>query len=135
MEYYQHAYTIGREIKDIFAILCICSNNNQKLFIDESIALHNHSDNIYSFVLNCVSTYMGKDYAKGESYIFGPIQKYEQNFLKKEKIKQIDHCCSILNLSNVPQYFYGEFQSDFSKYGRSDNYINNPKNIEISKII
>ena len=98
MEYYQHAYTISRTVKDLFGIIGICSNSNQKVFMEESMAIHNHVDNIYSFVVNCLSTYMEKEYAKGESYIFGPIQYHEQDWLKKEGKTVVDHPSSILKL-------------------------------------
>lgn len=134
MEYYQHAYTISRKFEDIFAIICICSNSNQKVFIEESKAIHNHSENIYSFVINCISNYQQESYAKGNSYIFGPIQYHEQDWLKKEGYEIDNHACSILKLSNKPQYFYGEFTNNFSRFGRSDYYLNNPKNIEIGNL-
>ena len=135
LEYYCHAYTIARKYNDIFAIICICSNSNQKVFIEESKALHNHSENIYSFVVNCISNYQNEEYAKGNTYIFGPIQYHEQDWLKKEKFDIENHSCSILKLSNEPEYFYGEFTNNFSRFGRSDNYKNNPKNIEIGKLM
>lgn len=130
MEYYQHAYIISRKYKDIFAIICICSNSNQKVFLEESKALHNHSENIYSFVINCVSNYQKKEYAKGNTYIYGPIQYHEQDWLKKEGFVIDNHSCSILQLSNKKEYFYGEFTNNFSRFGRSDYYLNNPKKIE-----
>ena len=135
MEYYAHAYTISRKYEDIFAIICICSNSNQKVFIEESKALHNHSENIYSFVINCISNYQKEEYAKGNTYIYGPIQYHEQDWLKKEGFELENHSCSILKLSNKPEYFYGEFTNNFSRFGRSDNYQNNPKNIEIGNLM
>lgn len=134
MEYYQHAYTISRKYDDIFAIICICSNSNQKVFIEESKALHNHCENIYSFVINCISNYQKEEYAKGNTYIFGPIQYHEQDWLGKEGFDIDNHSCSILKLSNNPEYFYGEFTNNFSRFGRSDYYLNNPKNIEIGNL-
>lgn len=134
MEYYQHAYTISRKYNDIFAIVCICSNSNQKVFIEESKAIHNHCENIYSFVINCISNYQKEEYAKGNTYIFGPIQYHEQDWLKKEGYDIENHSCSILKLSNKPEYFYGEFTNNFSRFGRSDYYLNNPKNIEIGTL-
>lgn len=134
MEYYQNAYNIARENPDIFAIICICSNNNPKVFLEETRAIHNHCENLYTFMINCVSNYMGKPYAKGQSYIYGPIQKHEQEWLIKEGISVDNHCSSILNLTQEAEYFYGEFINNFSRFGRSDLYENNPKNIEIGKI-
>ena len=129
-----HAYTISRKFDDIFAIICICSNSNQKVFIEESKALHNHSENIYSFVINCISNYQKEEYAKGNTYIYGPIQYHEQDWLRKEGYDIDNHSCSILKLSNNPEYFYGEFTNNFSRFGRSDYYLNNPKNIETGSL-
>lgn len=134
MEYYQNAYYLARDNPDIFAIVCICSNNNSQVFKEETRALHNHCENIYTFMVNCISNYMGNSYAKGESYIYGPIQRHEQAWLEKDGYVLDSHCSSILNLSNEPEYFYGEFKSNFSRFGRSDEYENNPRNIEIGKI-
>lgn len=134
MEYYQHAYRIARECSDIFAIICICSNSNQKVFLEETKALSNHVENIYSFVVNCVSNYTGKKYAKGNSYIFGPVQRHERDWLLKEGKYIEEHNCSIVSLSSSSEYFYGEFDNSFSRFGRSDFYKNNPKNLEVGKI-
>jgi len=134
MEYYQHAYTISRKYDDIFAIICICSNSNQKVFVEESKALHNHSENIYSFIINCISKYQKEEYARGNTYIFGPIQHREQAWLRKEGFDIENHPCSILKLSNNPKYFYGEFTNNFSWFERSNCYLNNPQNIEIGEL-
>ncbi len=134
MEYYQNAYYIARNDPNLFGILCICSNNNPKVFLDESRVVHNHCENIYTFMVNCVSTYKGVSYGTGESYIYGPIQQHEREWLKKEGIISDEHPSSILKLGNDSEYFYGEFINDFSRFGRSDNYLNNPKMIEVGKI-
>lgn len=131
MEYYQNAYYIAREVPDLFGFVCICSNNNPKVFLDESRAIHNHRENIYTFMVNCVSTYKSEDYGKGESYVFGPIQGHEKEWLQKEGVQTDDHCSSILKMSKEPGYFYGEFMNKFSRFGRSDDYLNNPRNVEI----
>ena len=131
MEYYQHAYRIARDVPDIFGIVCICSNSNQKVFLEETMALNNHMETVYSFVLNCVSNYMGREYAKGESYVFGPISRHEQDWLKIEGKDIYDHNSAILHLGCDPEYFYGEFDNSFSRFGRSDRYQNNPRNLEI----
>lgn len=134
MEYYNVAYYVARSIKDVFAIVSPCSNNNPKVFKTESNAIHNHNENIYSFVVNCVSDYNGVPYAKGESYVYGPIQYHEKDWLKLEGITCDEHPSSILTLDNNPGYFYGEFTNDLVPYGRSDNYYNNPKNILVKKL-
>ncbi len=134
MEYYQHAYRIAREVDDIFGIFCIASNSNQRVFLEETKAIHNHQDDVYSFVLNGVTTYQGKSYGKGFSYIFGPIQYHEQEWLQKEGKKVLDHTCSIGMLSSEPEYFVGEFTNHFSRFGRSDRYIQNPLCFKTGKI-
>jgi len=134
MEYYQHAYMIARFIPDLFGIVCICSNNNAKVFIEESKAIHNHNENIYTFMINAVSTYKGEEYAKGISYIFGPIQGHEKEWLEMEGVTSLDHVSSILKLGSEEEYFYGEFLNDFSRFGRSDNYINSPRNVEVGTL-
>lgn len=134
MEYYQNAYYIARSVSDLFGIICICSNNNPQVFLDESRAIHNHQENIYTFMINCVSTYQGKPYGRGQSYIYGPIQGHEKEWLLKEGVIMDEYVSSILKLGNESEYFYGEFINDFSRFGRSDDYLNNPKNIEVGMI-
>lgn len=129
MEYYHVAYYLARKFKDIFAFISPCSNNNQKVFIEETRALHNHNENVYSFVVNCISDYNNKSYAKGRSYIYGPIQYHEKEWIRKEGICNDSHNSSILNLDELPSYFYGEFTNNLISYGRSDRYSNNPKKI------
>ena len=45
-----------------------------------------------------VQTEMSKkeEYAKGNTYVFGPIQYHEQDWLKKEGFDLENHSCSIL---------------------------------------
>lgn len=132
MEYYHVAYYLARKYPDIFALISPCSNNNQSVFIEESKALHNHNENIYSFVVNCISDYNDKSYAKGESYIYGPIQHHEKEWLKKEGMESDKHNSSILALNGESSYFYGEFTNNLVPYGRSDRYINNPKKVLVN---
>lgn len=127
MEYYKQAYYIARSIPDLFGIICICSNNNVGVFLDETKAIHNHNENIYTFMINSVNIYMGKKYALGESYVYGPIQGHEKEWLVKEGISMDEQ-------GSDEEYFYGEFMSDFSRFGRSDNYVNSPKSIEVGLI-
>lgn len=134
MEYYHLAYYIAREYPDIFALISPCSNNNPKVFQMESNALHNHNENIYSFVVNSVSNYNHQKYGKGQSYIYGPIQYHEKDWLSQENILSTTHPSSILTLDDSPSYFYGKFTNNLVPYGRSDNYENNPKNILVKKI-
>lgn len=134
MEYYKMAYYIARNCSDLFGAICICSNNNVKVFLEETRAIHNHVENFYTFMVNSVNTYRGFDYATGESYVYGPIQGHEKEWLIKEGIKLDNHVSSILKLGNDAEYFYGEFLSDFSRFGRSDGYFNNPKGIEVGML-
>lgn len=130
MEYYHAAYYIARNSKlNKDAILVApCSNSKVDLFLDETKAIHNHNEKIYSFVINCISKYNDKDYGMGMSYIYGPIQKTEKNWLKQEGINSDNHNCSIIKCSNTPQYIYGEFTMEhLSNFGRSDSYRNTPK--------
>ncbi|MCM1052547.1 MAG: hypothetical protein NC483_01030 [Ruminococcus sp.] len=134
MEYYQNAYYIAREAPGLFGIVCICSNNNPKVFLEESRVIHNHVEDIYTFMINSVSNYQGKPYGKGESYIYGPIQGHEKEWLLKEGVMMDDHACSILKLGESSEYFYGEFRQGFSRFGRSDEYLNNPRGVEVGTV-
>ncbi len=135
MEYYHTAYYIARNIKDVFAIISPCVNNNINVFLEETKAIHNHNENIYSFIVNCVSTLDKEIYSTGNSYVFGPIQHHEKDWLKLENINSEKHNASILTLPKTNSYFYGEFRNNLTPYGRSDNYENNPKNIKVSSIL
>ena len=76
MEYYHLAYYIARNKelqKDLFGIFAICSNSNTHVFEEETICIHNHTENLYTFVLNCTGTYQAKPYGDGNSYIYGQI--------------------------------------------------------------
>jgi hypothetical protein len=129
MEYYHVAYYIARNSKlNKDAILVSpCSNSKVDLFLDETKSIHNHNEKIYSFVINCISKYNDKIYAVGKSYIYGPIQKTEQNWLKQGGIKIDNHNCSIITADDQPRFIYGEFALEhFSNYGRSDSYRNTP---------
>lgn len=130
MEYYHAAYYIARDSKlNKNAILVApCSNSKVDLFLDETKSIHNHNEKIYSFVINCISKYNDKDYGMGMSYIYGPIQKTEKNWLKQEGINSDNHNCSIIKADNKPRYIYGEFAlNTLSNFGRSDSYRNTPK--------
>lgn len=140
MEYYHIAYYLARNenLKDkLFGIFAICSNSNTKVFEQETICIHNHNESLYTFVLNCVGTYKGEDYADGRSYLYGPVSGHEKEWLRKEKIESKENVCHILSLSKEePQYLYGEFilPERLSRYGRSDKYINNPRQIKVERL-
>lgn len=130
MEYYHVAYYIARnsKINKNAILVAPCSNSKVDLFLDETKAIHNHNEKIYSFVINCISKYNNKEYGVGKSYIYGPIQKTEKNWLKQEGIDADNHNCSIINADDKPRYIYGEFALDnLSNFGRSDSYRNTPK--------
>ena len=140
MEYYHTAYYIARDenLKDnLFGIFAICSNSNTKVFEQETECIHNHNESIYTFVLNCVGTYMQKSYADGKSYVYGPVSIHEKEWLKKEGINTKNNVCHIFSLKeNQAMYAYGEYllSENLSKFGRSDKYQNNPRNIKINKL-
>ncbi|MCI9178324.1 MAG: hypothetical protein HFJ28_07290 [Clostridia bacterium] len=140
MEYYHLAYYIARNPelqKDLFGILAICSNSNTHVFEEETICIHNHMENLYSFVLNCTGTYQEKPYGDGKSYIYGPISIHEKDWLKQEGVDNKKHACHILSLpKDIAQYVYGEFYfpENLSKFGRSDSYINNPRNLIVENL-
>lgn len=140
MEYYHAAYYIARNEKlknKLFGIFAICSNSNTHVFEEETVCIHNHNESLYTFVLNCVSTYKGEDYGDGKSYIYGPVSVHEKEWLVKEGIESKKNACHILSLpKDTAQYVYGEFVSyeNLSRFGRSDKYLNSPRNITVNKI-
>lgn len=134
MEYYNLAYYLAREDKDIFALVCPCCNNKMNLFKMESQAIHNHNENIYSIVVNSFGTYNEKPFATGESYIYGPIQRQEKLWLSEDGIINDNHNSSILNLGDKASYFYGEFTNNLKRFGRSDDYINNPRKVKVKML-
>ena len=139
LEYYKVAYMIARNeklAKDLFGFIVPCSNSNPKVFIEESKAIHNHNENIYSFISNRVKK--NGEYGYGKSYTFGPIQYHEKDWLAYEGIMSEDHNSSIVTLdSGTPSYIYGRYAipSKISRFGRSDFYINTPLDVEVEKII
>lgn len=141
MEYYNLAYYVARNAKfkeNLFGIFTICSNSNTHVFEEETIVTHNHNEAIYTFMLNCISKYKGEDYGDGQSYIYGPISVHEKEWLEKEGIRVKKNPTHVLSLSETEaQYVYGEFIASerLSRFGRSDCYINNPRNVEVSNIL
>lgn len=139
LEYYETAYSIARNYElssNLFGFIVPCSNSNPKVFIDESKALHNHNEYIYSFVCNRIKNDGMSGY--GKSYIFGPIQYHEKDWLKEEGIISEEHNSSILTLDScTPSYAYGKFACGklLSRFGRSDLYINTPKNVIVKNLI
>ena len=140
MEYYHAAYYISRnnELRDgLFGIFAICSNSNTHVFEEETVCIHNHNESLYTFVLNCVSTYQGKNYGDGSSYIYGSVSIHEKDWLREEGIESKKNVTHILSLScDKSQYMLGEFvfQENLSRFGRSDKYLNNPRNVIIQDL-
>lgn len=140
MEYYHAAYYIARNKelqKDLFGIFAVCSNSNTRVFEEETVCIHNHNENLYTFVLNAVSTYQGKSYGDGKSYIYGPISIHEKEWLREEKIESKKNVCHVLSLSSEnAEFVYGKFlfPENLSRFGRSDKYINNPRDIILSNL-
>lgn len=140
MEYYHTAYYIARneKLKDnLFGIFAICSNSNTRVFEEETVCIHNHNENIYTFVVNCVSTYKNESYGDGKSYIYGPVSGHEKEWLIKEGIESKKNVSHLLSLSSQKaQYIYGKFAfaEKLSKFGRSDNYLNNPRDIMVADL-
>lgn len=140
MEYYHAAYYLARnrELKDkLFGIFTICSNSNTRVFEEETVCIHNHNENLYTFTLNCVSTYQNENYGDGKSYIYGPVSVHEKEWLRKEGIESKKNVCHILSLSEEKaQVVYGEFvfPENLSKFGRSDNYLNNPRDLMVKDL-
>lgn len=137
MEYYNMAYYIARDNKynqGLFGFVVTCSNSNSNVFIQESMAIHNHNDKIYSFVCNTLSKYNAKNYGDGNSYVFGPSQNHEKEWLGEQKILNNNHVSSIVNIgSKGKKYLYGEYLIPdlINRFGRSDFYLNTPQNIKI----
>lgn len=140
MEYYNLAYYVARneQYKDnLFGTFTICSNSNTHVFEEETAVIHNHNEAIYTFMLNCISTYKGEDYGDGQSYIYGSISVHEKEWLEKEKIRVKKNPNHILSLSETnAQYIFGEFiiSERLSRFGRSDSYINNPRMLEVNNL-
>jgi len=139
LEYYEASYLIARTLSlssDLFAFISPCSNSNPKVFMDESKALHNHNEFVYSFVCNRIKGDGTKGY--GKSYIYGPIQYHEKDWLTEEGIFSDEHNASILILdSGTPSYAYGKFACgrSLSRFGRSDCYLNTPKDVCVKNLI
>lgn len=140
MEYYHTAYFIARNesLKDnLFGIFAICSNSNTRVFEEETTVIHNHNEELYTFTLNCISNYKGENYGDGKSYIYGPISGHEKEWLVKEGIESKKNVCHVLSLSkDEAQFVYGEFvfPEKLSRFGRSDKYISNPRNITVENL-
>lgn len=140
MEYYHLAYYVARNLRyreNLFGIFTICSNSNTHVFEEETIVTHNHNESFYTFMLNCVSTYKGEDYGDGQSYIYGPVSVHEKEWIEKEGVNTKRNPMHILSLSKTKaECVYGEFivPEALSRFGRSDNYSNNPRNIVVSDL-
>lgn len=140
MEYYHAAYYIARNRglnSDLFGIFAICSNSNTKVFEEETVCIHNHNERIYTFVLNCVGTYQEQKYADGKSYIYGPVSIHEKEWLRAEQIESKKNVSHILSMSaEKAQFVFGKFvfTEELSRFGRSDSYLNNPRDIVVNDI-
>ncbi|MBO5179656.1 MAG: hypothetical protein J6B87_04855 [Clostridia bacterium] len=140
MEYYHTAYYIARNRglnSDLFGIFAICSNSNTRVFEEETVCIHNHNERIYTFVLNCVGTYQGKKYADGKSYIYGPVSIHEKEWLIEEMIESKQNVSHILSMSaERAQFVFAKFvfAEELSRFGRSDSYLNNPRDIVVKDI-
>lgn len=140
MEYYHAAYYIARDEKlqnKLFGIFTVCSNSNTHVFEEETVCIHNHNENLYTFTLNCISTYKGESFGDGKSYIYGPVSGHEKEWLVKEGIESKKNICHVLSLSKEnSQYVYGKFvfSENLSKFGRSDKYLNNPRDIIVNNL-
>lgn len=140
MEYYHAAYYIARNRErntELFGIFAICSNSNSRVFEEETVCIHNHNERIYTFVLNCVGTYQGQKYADGQSYIYGPVSIHEKEWLRAEKIASKQNVSHILSMSaEKAQFLFGKFvfSEELSRFGRSDSYLNNPRDIVVKNI-
>jgi len=138
LEYYEVAYLIARNPElssNLFGFIVPCSNSNPKVFMEETRAIHNHNEYIYSFVCNEIKDDGNSGY--GKSYIYGPIQYHEKDWLTEEGISSDEHNASILMLdSSSPSYAYGKFAAgkDLSRFGRSDSYMSTPKNIIVKTL-
>lgn len=138
LEYYEVAYQIARDPNlshDLFGFIVPCSNSNPKVFMDESRAIHNHNEYSYSFVCNRIKDDGSGRY--GKSYIYGPIQYHEKDWLTEEGITSDEHNASILTLDVLtPSYAYGNFAAgkSLSRFGRSDSYMNTPKDIIVKNL-
>lgn len=134
-EYYNVAYMVSRSerySKNLFGFIVPCANNNTKVFLDESKAIHNHNSEIYSFVVNAVGTYSGKNYAKGESYIFGKISPFEKECANYPRI---EHAGNICYLDEGAYLVSGQFLiQNYSPFYRSDNFYFTPKNFTVKNL-
>lgn len=140
MEYYHAAYYIARDEKlknKLFGIFTVCSNSNTHVFEEETVCIHNHNESLYTFTLNCISTYKGESFGDGKSYIYGPVSGHEKEWLVKEGIESKKNTSHVLSLSkDTSQFVYGKFivPENLSRFGRSDKYLNNPRDIIVKNL-
>ena len=134
-EYYKVAYFIARDevkSKNLFGFLVPCANNNNEVFLTESKAIHNHCDNVYSFVVNSSAYYNEEKYSSGGSYVFGKMSVYERDCGCENRIK---HPSNICYLDEGSYLIDGEFLfKDSSLFYRSDDFRHTPKNLKIERI-
>ena len=137
MEYYNSAYFISRSKKynsNLFGILCPCSSSNMSLFEQETIAINNHREDVYTFLCNRISP-KGKSTTKGGSYIYGMISRIEKDFIRQMYSGyKLEHICGIVKLGSDPTWVYGEYAipEGVSPFGRSDRFMRTPMNLTVS---
>lgn len=135
-EYYRTAYYLARDKtinKKLFGFLVPSANNNLDVFMEESVALHNHNDKVYSFVVNSKASYNDKDYAEGGSYIFGAMSKYEREVNNIQTLKNKSN--NIVLVDDDPCLIYGEYLiNPKTWFYRSDEYKHTPKNLEVIRL-
>ena len=134
-EYYNTAYMIARNSrysKNLFGFIVPCANNNTKVFLEESRAIHNHNSEIYSFVVNAVGTYSGKNYAKGESYVFGKVSPFEKECATYSRLEHPGNICYLDDGAYLVTANY--LMQNYSPFYRSDNFYFTPKNFNVVKL-
>ncbi len=134
-EYYNAAYMIARSSrysKNLFGFIVPCANNNTKVFLEESRAIHNHNSEIYSFVVNAVGTYSGKNYAKGESYVFGKVSPFEKDCATYSRLEHPGNICYLDDGAYLVTANY--LMQNYSPFYRSDNFYFTPKNFNVVRL-
>lgn len=136
LDYYKLGYYVARSLilsKDLSLLISPCSNNNVKLFIEESQAIHNHNSNIYSLIVNVDASLNEESYAIGESYAFGWIDYATAQIHKDLKWKK-NHSASIVHAEKGGTMIYLEVEEEISAFKRSDGYCKNPRVVKMEPL-